>query len=270
MAEPLVGGNPAEAGGSRTGLGARDVVKTFDTRHGTITALDGVSFETREGSFTALIGPSGCGKSTLLRMFAGLDEPTSGEVSVLAQPATAVQAQHHIGVAFQDSALLPWRTVEANIALPLQVAGRRVDKRAISDLVALTGLTGFEKARPAQLSGGMRQRVAIARALVLEPQVLLLDEPFGALDDMTRHTMNTELQRIWSERPTTTLLVTHSLDEAVFLADHIFVMAARPGRIVERVDIELERPRTADARVSPEFHAYGDRLSQLLFAAKAA
>lgn len=253
-----------------TGLTAQHVDRHFGSRDSTIHALDDVSFETSKGSFTALIGPSGCGKSTLLRMFAGLDDPSTGTVSVLGQGTHAVQQAHQIGVAFQDAALLPWRTVETNIALPLQVAGRSIDKRAIADLIALTGLKGFEKARPSQLSGGMRQRVAIARSLVLEPDVLLLDEPFGALDDMTREHMNVELQRIWTERPTTTLLVTHALEEAVFLSDKVIVMAARPGRIVQEIEIDLPRPRQPEVQRTTPFHAYQDRLSEELFASRKA
>jgi NitT/TauT family transport system ATP-binding protein len=238
------------------GIRLAGVSKTFAARGISVEALKDVSLDCGLGSFTALIGPSGCGKSTILRLSLGLDRPDMGVIEVGGLRPEAATRGGLTGVAFQDSALLPWRSVEANIALPLDVLGRsRADyAEKIAGLIGLVGLTGFEHALPAGLSGGMRQRVAIARALVTDPKVLFLDEPFGALDQILRKQMNIELQRIWMEARATTLLVTHGIDEAVFLADRVVVMQSRPGRIVRTIDIDLPRPRRPALFNDPAFH----------------
>ena len=248
------------------GISLERLSRTFVGRGQAVEALRAVTLDCPPGSFTALIGPSGCGKSTILRASLGLEPLDEGKVTIGGQsPAEATRAGL-TGVAFQDSALLPWRTVTQNIALPLEVLGRPVAPAAsrIRDLIALVGLKGREDALPGELSGGMRQRVAIARALVSEPRVLFLDEPFGALDQILRRQMNIELQRIWAETGVTTLLVTHGIDEAVFLADRVAVMQSAPGRIVEEIEVPFARPRDPALFMDGRFHRLCDRIAGVL------
>jgi len=247
-------------------LSIEGVSKTFRAGGRSVMALSQVTLKVRRGSFVALIGPSGCGKSTLLRLVAGLEEPDDGVVRLRNETPHSFRARGELGIAFQDPALLPWRTVRRNVALPFQVLGMavRAHRQRVDDLIQLVGLTGHADARPGQLSGGMRQRVAIARALVTNPSMLLLDEPFGALDQILRRSMNQELQRIWMASPTTALMVTHSIDEAAFLADQVVVMQAAPGRIIDVIPIPFPRPRAPGLFAAPEFHAVCDRLAAAL------
>ncbi|MGZ0190496.1 MAG: ABC transporter ATP-binding protein [Alphaproteobacteria bacterium] len=256
---------------TETSIAIGNVTKRFPIKGNSegVVALEDVSLTVGKSEFVALLGPSGCGKSTLLRLMASLEEPTEGSVTVNGENPNAMAKRHALGVAFQDHALLPWLSVRDNIALPFSLANKSVDQNAISGLIDLVGLTGFETARPGQLSGGMRQRVSIARSLVLSPNVLLLDEPFGALDAVTRRQMNIELQRIWSQQLITTVLVTHSVEEALFLADRILVLSARPGRIVREVVVPFERPRDTIVMRSSEFHDLVDDLTDALHLTKA-
>jgi len=224
-------------------IAVRAVGRTFQNPDGPLPVLDGVSFDVPERSIVALIGPNGCGKSTLLRVVAGLLPADSGMVEIDGEPV--VGPDPRIGLIFQEPRLLPWRDARSNIGYPLELAGWGRDRQdaRIDDLLGLVGLRDFAASRPHELSGGMRQRIAIARTLALGPSVLLLDEPFSALDALTRDRFNAELVRLWQRTSTTILVVTHSITEAVFLADRVVVLSARPGRVVAEVPVELERSR---------------------------
>nr|WP_255720769.1 ABC transporter ATP-binding protein [Acuticoccus kalidii] len=256
------------AEGEPAGDPRRPVYELVDVtkKYGHVVALEPVNVTLREGDFAAVIGPSGCGKSTLLKIMAGLVPPSSGAVVLEGQPVKGPRRE--IGMMFQQATLFPWCTTLENIVLPISIRdGRAAAKKAEKDaleLLELVGLKGFEKAYPGQLSGGMAQRAAICRMLITEPDVLLLDEPFSALDELARDFMNLELQRITSARNATAFLITHSIPEAVFLSDTVYVMSARPGRIVEAVTIDLPRPRTMEMMVEPAFGAFVNRIRSLL------
>ena len=243
-----------------------EVSVRFVTERGSVTALDRVSLTVRRGGFLTLLGPSGCGKSTLLRVVADLIQPSAGAVTVLGDRPAAARMNRDIGFVFQDAALLPWRTALANVMLPLEVGGgkRREGARAPEELLALVGLGGWESAYPHELSGGMRQRVAIARALVSGPKLLLMDEPFGALDEITRDRLNEELLGVWASTGTTILFVTHSIYEAAFLGEEVLLLAARPGRVRELVEVRLPTPRRLPVRESAEFVKLAGHLRRVL------
>jgi NitT/TauT family transport system ATP-binding protein len=245
-----------------------ELSKHYSSRKGSICALEQISFSMSDGEFVAVVGPSGCGKSTLLKILAGLLPSSKGEACLRGIPITG--PRHDIGVVFQTPVLFPWRTVLENVLLPVDVQRQPRDQyvKHATELLRLVGLEGFENRYPRELSGGMQQRVAITRALIHDPAMLLMDEPFGALDAMTREQMNLELQRIWLERRNTVLFITHSIPEAVFLADRVFVMAPRPGRIIETLEVKLPRPRGLEAMNSPEFCAAVDSI-RAQFSAKA-
>jgi NitT/TauT family transport system ATP-binding protein len=220
-----------------------------------VTALTEIELDVKPGEFVSLIGPSGCGKSTLLRIIGDLIEPSAGTVEVNGKPAHRARLDHDYGIVFQEAVLYDWRTVSKNIALPLELLRWSKEKRAarVDELLGLVELEGFEDHHPWQLSGGMQQRVAIARALSFDPALLLMDEPFGALDEMTRERLNLELLRIWEASGSTIVFVTHSIPEAVFLSTRVVVMSARPGRVSAIVAIDLPYPRTARTREEPRF-----------------
>jgi NitT/TauT family transport system ATP-binding protein len=237
-------------------IAVRELSKRYATRDGSVAALEGISFGVGEGDFVAVVGPSGCGKTTLLKILAGLMPPSRGDARLRGTPING--PRRDIGVVFQAPVLFPWRTVLDNVLLPIDVQGlsRERHRAAALDLLALVGLEGFDRRYPWELSGGMQQRVALTRALVHDPAMLLMDEPFGALDAMTREQMNVELQRIWLERRKTIVFITHSIPEAVFLGDRVLVMSPRPGRILEDVRVELPHPRPLDVMNTPAFGEY--------------
>jgi len=245
-------------------LAAEGIRKTFPSRDGEVKALHDVSLEVFEGEFVSLVGPSGCGKTTLLRILGGLLQADKGRVRI--DGRTLSEPRREIGFVFQNPTLMPWRTVLQNVTLPLEVQGRNGDdsRSRAMELLGLVGLLGFENLHPHELSGGMQQRVAIARALVYEPSILLMDEPFGSLDAITRNQMNLELLRIWHATGKTVVMVTHTIQEAIFLADRVLVMSPRPGHIQAAVHVDLPRPRDAEIYYHERFASLNHRVRDLI------
>ena len=274
IAPPAQGPAVARSGASAPGsasiaVSCRDISVRFFTERRSVTALRNVSVDIAEGEFMSLLGPSGCGKSTFLRVVADLIAPTSGAVQVLGVTPDTARLRRDIGFVFQDAALLPWRSALQNVELPLEVAKSRTQSSKAAratprELLELVGLKGSENAYPHELSGGMRQRVSIARALVTDPRILLMDEPFGALDEITRDRLNEELLRVWRELGMTVLFVTHSIYEAAFLAQRVLMLAANPGRVQEIVPVSLPADRTLAIRETPEFVRLTARLRRVL------
>ena len=240
----------------------RDVSLTYEAADGEVAALSGVNLAIAEGEFVSFIGPSGCGKTTLLRLIADLEQPTAGALLVSGMSAGQARLTRAYGYIFQAPALYPWRTVERNVMLPLEVMGFSKAERheRARHYLALVNLAGFERKFPWQLSGGMQQRVSIARALSFEPELLLMDEPFGALDEIVRDHLNEQLLRLWSKTGKTVLFVTHSIPEAVFLSTRIVVMSPRPGRVIDVINCDFPRDRTLEIRETPEFLKIAQRV----------
>jgi NitT/TauT family transport system ATP-binding protein len=249
---------------SELAINVQGVGKTFATKSGSIQALEDVSFVAESGAFVTIVGPSGCGKTTLLKMLSGLQLPSEGTIEVFGEQVRTPIAG--VGMVFQAPVLLKWRTVLDNVLFPIEILRRNKNeyRDKAREILHLVGLEGFEDRHPKELSGGMQQRVSLARALIHDPQLLLMDEPFGALDQLTREQMNFELMRIWSETHKTTVLITHSIEEAVFLADRVIVLTARPGRIGAIIDVDLPRPRTRSFRREMRFVELVDRIGALL------
>ncbi|MFA9429908.1 ABC transporter ATP-binding protein [Egicoccus sp. AB-alg2] len=266
MAAPMMEQQSNPTHTTAPAVSVKDLSVRFGTESGVVTAIEGLDLTLEQGSFLSILGPSGCGKSTFLRVVADLVPPAEGHVEVLGHSPQRSRRERNLGFVFQDAGLLAWRTALENVRIPLEVGKGPVGDHARDphELLALVGLGDRANAYPHELSGGMRQRVSIARALVTQPRILLMDEPFGALDEITRDALNDELLRIWQATGTTVLFVTHSIPESVYLAQKVLVLRANPGRVAELVDIDLPYPRELSMRETPEFVDHTAKLRQIL------